>query len=263
MTAGREVLAVRYGTLRSLRSVMFHRYESYGEPDGEQRLDYYLYAVRDGERTLLVDTGFDPAVAERRGRTCLCAPVAALARLGIEPGSVSQVLVTHLHYDHIGNLDAFPDARLVVPERELEFWTGPSGRRGQFAQHVEPAEVGRVEEARRQGRVRTIAGRAAVAPGVVAITVGGHSPGQQVVLVETASGTVVLASDAVHFSEELERDRPFSVVADLEAMYRAYDILRELGREPGAVVVPGHDPDVMTRFPGVSGPAAGLAVRLG
>jgi glyoxylase-like metal-dependent hydrolase (beta-lactamase superfamily II) len=262
MTAAREVLAVRYGTVRSLRSAMFHRYETYGEPDGEQRLDYYLYAVRDGERTLLVDTGFDPAVAGRRGRTCLCPPPEALARLGIEPDTVSQVLVTHFHYDHVGNLDAFPGAQLVVPERELEFWTGPSRRRGLFARDVEAAEVRFVEEAQREGRVRTISGRAEVAPGVVSITVGGHSPGQQVVLVETAGGPVVLASDAVHFTEELELERPFAVVADLEAMYRAYDVVRDLGREPGAVVVPGHDPDVMGRFPGLSGAGADLAVRL-
>jgi len=68
-------------------------------------------------------------------------------------------------------------------------------------------KVARITSARRRGRVRTIAGRATVAPGVVAITVGGHSPGQQVVLVETAGSRVVLASDAVHFYEELERDR--------------------------------------------------------
>jgi len=255
-----EVLALRYGTRPSRKSELFHRYESYAEPDAELSLDYYLWAVRDAGRTLLVDTGFDPEVGRRRGRTCLCPPVDALARLGIE---VTEVLVTHFHYDHIGNLDAFPDARLLVPERELEFWTGPVAGRGQFAQHVEPGEVARVEEEHRRGRVTIISGRTAVAPGVTAITVGGHSPGQQVVVVETPGGPVVLASDAVHYYEELERDRPFAVVADLEAMYRAYDLLRELAREPGAVVVPGHDPDVMNRFPSVDGDATGIAVHLG
>jgi glyoxylase-like metal-dependent hydrolase (beta-lactamase superfamily II) len=261
--AEREVFAVRYATRRVRRSQLFHRHELLGEPDVEQSIDYYLWVVRDGGRTLLVDTGFDVAVGRRRGRTCLCPPVEAVGRLGIEAASVAQVLVTHFHYDHIGNLDAFPDAELVVPERELDFWTGPMGRRGQFAADVEPHEVRRIAEAHRLGRVRTIAGRAEVAPGVTAITVGGHSPGQQIVLVETARGRVILASDAVHFTEELERDRAFAVIADLEEMYRAYDLLHELVREPGAVLVPGHDPDVMERFPGVDGDARGIAVRVG
>jgi glyoxylase-like metal-dependent hydrolase (beta-lactamase superfamily II) len=257
-----EVLAVRYATRRSTRGELFHRHEAHGEPDAEQVIDYYLWVLRGAGGTVLVDTGYDPAAGTRRDRTCLCPPVDALARLGVEPASVSQVLVTHFHYDHIGNLDAFPGAGIVVPERELAFWTGPYGGRGLFAKDVEPEEIARVQEAHRLGRARTIDGTADVAPGVTSITAGGHSPGQQVVVVETARGPVVLASDAAHFTEEWELDRPFAVVADLEAMYRGYDLLRRLAREPGAVVVPGHDPDVMTRFPDVGGDAAGLAVRV-
>jgi glyoxylase-like metal-dependent hydrolase (beta-lactamase superfamily II) len=92
--------------------------------------------------------------------------------------------------------------------------------------------------------------------------VGGHSPGQQIVLVEAGRGLVVLASDAVHLYEEHERDRPFEIVADLAEMYRGYDLIRELCREPGAVMVPGHDPEVMRRFPPVDGPAGDIAVRI-
>jgi glyoxylase-like metal-dependent hydrolase (beta-lactamase superfamily II) len=257
-----EVLAVRYGTLPSLKSHLFYRYEAYREPDAEQSLDYFFWVLRGGDRTLVIDTGFDPAVGRRRGRTCLCSPREALGRLGIDPQSVAQVMITHFHYDHIGNLDAFPNAELIVPERELQFWTGPSAERPQFAEHVEPAEIARIEEAHRRGRVRTLAGQASVAPGVTAITVGGHSPGQQVLLVEDARGPVVLASDAVHLYEEFERDRPFAVIANLEEMYGAYDLVRRLCEESRAVLVPGHDPAVISRFPGLGGDAEGIAVRV-
>lgn len=257
-----EVVAVRYGTLRSWKSSLFYRYESYGEPDVGADMAYYFWVLRGGGRTVVVDTGFDPAVGQRRGRTCLCPPREAVARLGIDPRSVSLVLVTHFHYDHTGNLDAFPDAELVVPRRELEFWTGPVAGRSQFADHVEPADVASIARAHRDGRVRTLAGQAEVAPGVTAIDVGGHSPGQQVVVVETASGPAVLASDAVHFYEELERDRPFGIIANLEEMYRAYDLLRRLAKQPGAALVPGHDPEVMNRFPALPGDAEGIAVRI-
>jgi glyoxylase-like metal-dependent hydrolase (beta-lactamase superfamily II) len=110
--------------------------------------------------------------------------------------------------------------------------------------------------------VRTLAGEANVAPGVTAITVGGHSPGQQVLVVEGARGPAVLASDAVHLYEEFERDRPFAVIVDLEEMYRAYDLVRRLCDESSAVLVPGHDPAVMSRFPSLGGEAEGIAVRV-
>ena len=79
------------------------------------------------------------------------------------------------------------------------------------------------------------------------IQVGGHTPGQAVLVVATAGGPVVLASDAVHYFEELERDRPFSIVASLADMYAAFDQIRELAGD-GARVVAGHDPLVAERF---------------
>jgi glyoxylase-like metal-dependent hydrolase (beta-lactamase superfamily II) len=257
-----SVVAVRYATRVASKRTFFLRYDSYGEPDAPQSLDYYFWVLGEGRDALVVDCGFDPAVGARRGRTCLCPPREALARLGIDPASVSRLLITHFHYDHVGNLDAFPNAELLVPERELRFWTGPLASRAQFAEVVEPAEIAGIAEAHRRGRARTMGARTAVAPGVTAIDVGGHSPGQQVLVVETARGPVVLASDAVHLYEELERDRPFEIVADLSETYRAYDLIRELCGRPGAMMVPGHDPEVMDRFPRLEGPAADIAVRI-
>jgi glyoxylase-like metal-dependent hydrolase (beta-lactamase superfamily II) len=126
---------------------------------------------------------------------------------------------------------------------------------------VPTLEVAHVDDARQAGRVRPIARTAEIAPGVRAIDVGGHSPGQAILTVSTAAGEVVLASDAIHFYEELELDRPFGVFADLREMYAAYDVLRDLEAE-GRVLVPGHDPEVMERFPALSQDAADIAVKV-
>jgi glyoxylase-like metal-dependent hydrolase (beta-lactamase superfamily II) len=257
-----EVLAIRYATRATTKSECFYRYPSYGEPDAPMRMDYFFWLLRDGDRTVLVDTGFHPAAAERRGRTCLIPPVEALARIGVAPESVSQIILTHLHYDHTGNVAAFPDAELVVPQRELDFWSSPAAAHFQFAAIVEPDEVARVVQADRDGRVRRLQGSALVSPGISAICVGGHSPGQLVLVLDGRGGPVILASDAVHFYEELERDRPFEIFVDLEGMYRGYDTLRQLSEQPGAVLVAGHDPAVSERFPGLTGDGEGLGVRI-
>jgi len=259
-----EVLAVRYGTLRSRKSEIYYRYDAYGEPDADIELAYYVWVLRGaGGATIVVDTGFDPAVGARRGRTCVLAPLEALARVGVEPASVSEVILTHLHYDHTGNVAAFPGATLHVPRRELEFWTGPGAAHRQFAMHAEADEVAVVAAAHAAGRARLIEGTAELFDGVTARCVGGHSPGQLVLVVATGSGDVVLTSDAVHFYEELELDRPFGVIADLEAMYAGFELVRALATEPGAALVPGHDPAVLARFPAVEGPGADCAVRVG
>jgi glyoxylase-like metal-dependent hydrolase (beta-lactamase superfamily II) len=253
------VLAVRYATRNTRKSELFLDYEQYGDPDEPAVMDYFFWIVRDGARTVLVDTGFDPAVGERRGRTCLCAPLEALARLGIERDSVEQIVLTHLHYDHTGNVGAFPNAELVVQSKELDFWTGPLAAQPEHASLVERGELDAIVQADREGRVRRLDGDEAIAPGISAVLVGGHSPGQQVIIVQTAGGPVVLASDALHYYEELERERPFAIVVDLDEMVAAYETLRGLAGQAGAQLVAGHDPAVLDRFHAIEG---GLAVRL-
>jgi glyoxylase-like metal-dependent hydrolase (beta-lactamase superfamily II) len=251
----REVLAVRYGNRTTTRAESFLNYHLYGEPDADIQIDYYFWVIRDGAGTILVDTGFAPAAGDRRRRTWWTTPADALPPAGVDPGSVHTIVVTHAHWDHTGNLHQFPHAHLVISQAEYDFWTSPMARRVHFAAHAEPDEIAYLQQARQDDRLTLIKDQHTLAHGVELIQVGGHTPGQLVVSVITATGTVLLASDAVHFYEEVERDRPFAIVADLPAMYGAYDLLAGLASQPGTRLVAGHDPLVRTRFsPHPAGP---------
>jgi glyoxylase-like metal-dependent hydrolase (beta-lactamase superfamily II) len=261
--AGYEVIAVRYGTRAGAKAEIYLNYAIYGEPDEPLGMDYYCWIARGHGRTVVIDTGFGPEGGARRGRTTLIDPVEALARAGVDAATVPQVIVTHAHYDHIGNLARFPAAEVIMARREFDFWTGPYARRPQFAWSAEARETAHLAEVRDQGRMTLVDEPYTVAPGIEVIPVGGHTPGQAIVLVDTAGGQAVLASDSCHYYEEIERDRPFAFVADLAAMYRGFDLLKEIVAEPGRVLVPGHDPDVLRRFPPLGGLDPGMAVRIG
>ncbi|MEV0385717.1 N-acyl homoserine lactonase family protein [Nonomuraea sp. NPDC050643] len=249
-----EVLAVKYATRTGRRSRTFLNHHVYGEPDGLITMDFYLWVARNEHHTVVIDTGVGPTGRDGRAqRTELAEPMAALAGLGVLPEDAPQVIATHAHFDHIGNLAAFPDSEVVMGLAEFDFWTGPYARRQQFAFTTETAELAHLVEIRDQGRATFVARPTTVAPGVEVIPVGGHTPGQLVVRVATRTGHAVLTSDAAHFYEEFERDRPFTWLTDLEGTYRAYELLRELDSEPGHVLVAGHDPDVMRRFPLLDG----------
>ena len=271
---GYDVIAVRYGTRLTTKSDVFLHYGLYGEPDEPTQMDYFFWVLRGAGRTILVDCGFNERSGGRRGRTMLCPPVTALRRLGIEPAAVSLLILTHAHYDHIGNLDQFPAAEVVMSASEYEFWTGPLGDRPLFATSAEADDIAALRRAQADGRLRLLPSPAAAAPpvtnsvvgGVRVLEVGGHTPGQLVVLARTADGEAVLASDAMHYYDEARLDRPFAHVADLPAMYNGFELLRGLAAEPTRYLVAGHDPEVMRRFPPLAAAdqdVAGLAVRIG
>ena len=151
-----EILAVRYGVAHSTKAALYHRFHEYREPDQAQDMDFFFYILRRGDRMLLVDTGFRPeSTADRPGRECVTPPLEALSRLGLAPEAVPLVIVTHFHWDHIGNIDRFPAAEFVVPQAEVEFWSDPVSRNLQFRAHADDDTIEYVLGACRDGRART------------------------------------------------------------------------------------------------------------
>ncbi|TVY99843.1 N-acyl homoserine lactonase family protein [Trebonia kvetii] len=260
-SGAREVLAVRYGRRVTSRAESYLNFHLYGEPDAPLDIDYFFWVIREpGGAVTLVDTGFAPETGDRRRRAHWATPADALPGLGIAPDDVTTVVISHAHWDHIGNLGQLPRAAIVMAEAEYAFWTSPMATRAQFAAHAEPQEIALLATARAEGRITLFTGQHALAPGVDLIEVGGHTPGQLIATVSTgtrarSAGTVVLASDALHFYEEVERDRPFAILADLPGMYRAYDTLAQLASQPGTHLVAGHDPAVRARFEPWSSPS--------
>jgi glyoxylase-like metal-dependent hydrolase (beta-lactamase superfamily II) len=254
-----EVFAVKYAERDARRPDHFLG----GDPhDVPMAMDYFVWAIVGPDRTIVVDTGFNSFDAQTRNRRLLRTAAEGLALIGVDATTTPTVILTHLHYDHVGGFDQFPNARFHLQDREMAFATGRHMIESEFghpftARHV--AEMVMVVHAK---RVEFHDGDGQLAPGVSVHLLGGHTDGLQAVRVSTATGWLVLASDASHFYENMESTRPFPIVFDVPAMIAGYDRLRFLSG-PGGVVVPGHDPMVFERHPPADPSLAGIAVRLG
>jgi glyoxylase-like metal-dependent hydrolase (beta-lactamase superfamily II) len=233
-----------------------------GDPhDAPMPMDYFVWAVSGGGRTWVVDTGFGEDDATRRGRRLVRSTTEALATVGVDAASVTDVVLTHLHYDHAGGWDQFPAARFHVQDREMAFATGRHMTRPALNHSFASDHVAELVRAVHAGRVVFHDGDEELAPGLSVHLIGGHTDGLQVVRVETAQGALVLASDASHYYENMETGRPFPIVFDVGAMIEGYDSLRRLASTPEAIV-PGHDPLVLARYPPAADGLEGIAVRL-
>jgi glyoxylase-like metal-dependent hydrolase (beta-lactamase superfamily II) len=253
-----EVFAIKYAHHERRASQNFIGGDSH---DGPMPLDYFVWLVRGQGRELVVDTGFSAAVAAKRGREHLRCPAAALRLLGVDCSKVQDVVITHLHYDHVGNFDLFPAAALHLQDLEMRYATGRHMAEGRYSGAYDVEDVVGMVRRAYAGRVRFHDGDAEIAPGISLHLIGGHTMGLQVVRVRTRRGWLVLASDASHFYANMEQQRPFPIVWSVEDMVEGYRRLRELADSP-AHIIPGHDPLVLERYPAPSAGLQGVIARL-
>ena len=255
-----EVLAVRYASFAARK-----RRDNLLRPDphldSPMPIDFYLWVIRNAARTIVVDCGFDRKEAERRGRTINHVPRDALAMAGVDANQVRDVIVTHLHFDHAGTIDHFPNATFHLQDAEMAYATGRYMGHKHFTHPFTAEIVCDMVRAVFAGRVSFHDGDDVIAPNVTVHRTGGHSAGLQVVRVLTARGWLVLASDASHFYENLIDENPIPLICHLGDMYEAFRTVRRLATVP-SLIIPGHDPLVMKRFPPLRADLADTVVRV-
>ncbi len=222
-------------------------------------IDYYLWLIQDDDRTVLVDAAFTEETAARRGRKMTCDPLDVLRRLGVEPSSVDDLVLTHLHYDHTGYVAAFQNARIWLQQKEIHFWTQPHAARRGFREVVEADDIQYVVKGILYGQVKLIDGDAFITDDISVHLVGGHTAGTQVVRVRTPGGPVVLASDACHFYENIDDQNPYALADSVPGMYTAFEKLISFVDDP-ADIIAGHDPLVLERYPAAAPDLAGTVV---
>ena len=243
-----EVYALKYAD-KNIRT----RAESFIFDDNHNTnhpMDYFIWVLKNGDQTIVVDSGYDEAEAKSRDRPILRDPAVALSTLGIRSEDVSTLIITHLHYDHAGGLAAFPNAKIHLQEAEMAYATGPCMCHEATQMPFTADHVCQMVQRVYSGRVQFHDGDGQVADGVTVHKIGGHSRGLQAVRVKTANGYLCLASDAAHYYENALKQKPFPIVVDLEDMLIGFDTIKSLASDL-SLLIPGHDPLVCQHFPQV------------
>lgn len=253
-----EIYAIRYAHHARRSSANFIG----GDPhETDQPLDFFVWAIVGPSGTIIVDTGFDVAMAARRDRAVTKPVREGLVALGLEPERIENVIISHLHYDHCGNYDLFPRARYHLQDCEMAYATGRCMCHATMRAPFEADDVVAMVRKVFDGRVAFHDGTEEIVPGVSVHLIGGHSKGLQSVRVKTRIGHVVLAADATHLYAHIESGRVFPLVYNVGDVVEGYTTLKRLASAP-QYVVPGHDPAVLRRYPAAKPGLEDWIVRL-
>jgi glyoxylase-like metal-dependent hydrolase (beta-lactamase superfamily II) len=253
-----EVLAVKYAHNGRQSSQNFIGGDEHDRP---MPLDYFVWVIRNDRRTVVVDTGFNPESGNRRARELTTPVNQALSAVGVDCGRVEHVITTHMHYDHAGNNDMFPNACFHMQESEMTFATGPCMCHHSLNHPYEVDDVTGMVRRVYAGKVAFAQGDSQLFPGISVHHIGGHSRGLQCVRVDTARGAVVLASDATHHYAHINSGRVFPTCDSVSQTVAGYGRLMGLAGDK-RLIVPGHDPEVLKRYPAYSKQTEGMVAKL-
>jgi glyoxylase-like metal-dependent hydrolase (beta-lactamase superfamily II) len=199
---------------------------------------------------ILVDSGFyrDKFFKQWKVKDFI-KPSEALAKVGLKPEDITDLIITHMHWDHADGMDLFPKARVWLQQEEYSYYTGeawqPNGNHG----GVDQDDVMALVKLNTEGRVRLVKGDdQEVAGGIKVYTGGRHTYASQYVGVNTKVGTIVIASDNCYLYENLDKHAPVAQTWDAASNLKAQDRMKQLASNL-RLIVPGHDPSVFTRFP--------------
>lgn len=244
-----EVYGVRYATLKDFR---VSGLVAGADPARRMDLAMLVWLIKGDGHNILFDCGFyrdqfmkqwHPADYEK--------PSAAIARAGMKPEDITDVIISHIHWDHADGFDLFPNAKIWIQKDELEYYAGEAWQ-GHKRTAADPDDLLGLVKLNTQGRVNLVNGdNQEIFPGIRAYIGGKHTYQSQYITVNTAAGTVVLASDNVYLYENLEKHVPIAATLDAQSNLRQQDRMKQLASDP-KFILPGHDPAVMKNFPEVA-----------
>ncbi len=244
-----EIYGIRYATIKDFSVAGL---VAGADKDRKMDIAMYVWLIKGGGKNILFDAGFYRDKFIKRWKPSeFQKPSEALEKAGLKPEDITDVIISHIHWDHADGFDLFPKAKIWIQREELEYYAGEAWQNRRTAAGDAEDVLGLVK-LNTEGKVGLVHGDAQeILPGIICYTGGKHTYQTQYIGVKTAAGVVVLASDNVYLYENLEKHVPIAATLDAESNLRAQDRMKGLASSE-KLIVPGHDPAVMKNFTVVS-----------
>jgi glyoxylase-like metal-dependent hydrolase (beta-lactamase superfamily II) len=243
-----SIQAIRYATLRSEPISNF----VIGAPKGPT-LDaaFVFWLIRGGGRNILFDSGFHREHwFKEENISDYLRPDQALRLAGLAPEEITDVVISHAHWDHVGGIDLFPKATVWIQKEEFRYYTGDAWQPGGHHGGIDPDDIQQLVRLNTEGRLRLVDGdKIEIIPGIRVFTGSRHTYASQYLQVQ-GNPSFVLASDNVYLYRNLTDRKPSATFSDEDhpANLKQQERMIQLAGSADRVV-PGHDPLQFQKFP--------------
>ena len=246
-----EAYAVRFGVLPQFRVSGL-----ISGADPARRLDIpvmvWLLKGSNGKR-ILIDSGFyRQKFLDQWKPQNFRSPADAVASAGVRPEEITDIIISHAHWDHVDGADLFPNSTVWIQREEYTYYTGDAWQARNTHGGIDEDDMLALLKINTQGRLKFVNGDdQEILPGIRCYTGGKHTWQSQYVGVQTAGGTAVFASDNVYLYENLDKHLPIAQTLDAASNLKAQDRIKTLASD-SSLIVPGHDPAVFERYSKIS-----------
>jgi glyoxylase-like metal-dependent hydrolase (beta-lactamase superfamily II) len=219
----------------------------------DEKIDtvYALWLIRGGGRNILFDSGFHrPRWFKEWTIKDYLRPDEAVRLAGVKPEDITDVVISHAHWDHMGGIDLFPHANIWIQKEEFRYYTAEAWQPGGSRGGIDPDDVQQLVRLNTEGRLHLVDGdNVEIFPGIRAYTGARHTFASQYLGVD-GNPSFVLASDSVYLYRNLAEHKPSATFseADYPANIKSQERMIQLAGSPDRVV-PGHDALQFQRFP--------------
>lgn len=210
-----------------------------------------FWLLRGNGKVILFDAGFyrHKFITQWKPQDYVT-PAQAVQRLGVEPSHVTDIVISHIHWDHADGVDLFANAHVWLQKDEYDYYIDSTG--APLHPAIDSLDAAMLFRLNAQGRVTKIDGDdREIFPGIRVYTGGKHTFASEYLSAPTRSGTVVLASDNVYLYQNLDQHRPIAQTLDSISNLAAQRRMFTIASKP-SLIIPGHDPLVFERFPKVA-----------
>ena len=200
-------------------------------------------------KNILVDTGcYHDKLVKSNGLTDFIKPSDLIAQVDLKPEQITDVIITHMHWDHADGMDLFPNAKIWIQKDEYSYYTAAAWQPGGKHGGIDRDDVLTAVKLNMEGKVDLVDGDdREIIDGIRVYTGGRHTFASQYVGVRSDVGTMVIASDNMYLYENLDKHAPIAQTFDADSNLNAQDRMKHIASRPD-LIIPGHDPQVFVKY---------------